>query len=115
MKAIGSGSPFLASPLKGNRVAFGRPRPKTLGLSGVLPPLPQLQAAFGGLMELAGLLVDRSNGAIEVTYGWRCLRQPDFVFPNNPTALKVHLRIGLYHLATGERLRVTFPQDRQPN
>jgi len=46
-------------------------------LTTALPPLPELHADLSGLMELAGLEIHRTTDAIEVTYGWRCLKPID--------------------------------------
>jgi len=52
-------------------------RVKRRVLTTTLPPLPELRADLGGLMELVGLEIHPTADAIEVTYGWRCLKPID--------------------------------------
>jgi hypothetical protein len=46
-------------------------------LLSTLPELPELHANFGGMIELTGLSIKRTRGAMEVTFGWRCTRPID--------------------------------------
>jgi len=74
--------PYLRTTTGFEEIPFARPLPDG-GLARIfarvlsrapLPELPAFHADFGGILELTGLVVNRTAGAVEVKRRWRALK-----------------------------------------
>jgi len=51
--------------------------PSGVSIPSGLSHLTPCEVAFGDVLELTGILVNQSAGAVEVKYRWRCVRPPE--------------------------------------